>query len=41
MNKQQIDYTQKGFTKPKEHYIYRVKFLLKFFLPFNIELLTV
>lgn len=26
MNKQQIDYTQKGFTKPKEHYIYRVKF---------------
>ena len=22
----QIDYTQKGFTKPKEHFIYRVKF---------------
>lgn len=27
MNEQkQIDYSQKGYTKPKEHYIYRVKF---------------
>ncbi len=26
MNKEQIDYSKKGFTKPKEHYIYRVKF---------------
>ena len=28
MNKEekQIDYTQKGFTKPKEHFVYRVKF---------------
>ncbi len=26
MSKKQIDYSQKGYTKPKEHFIYRVKF---------------
>lgn len=26
MNKEEIDYSKKGFTKPKEHYIYRIKF---------------